>query len=98
MNTVLFVLIIVACLLLALVILIQNPKGGGLDSSFGSASQLGGVQKTTDFLEKATWGLAIFIVVLSLVASMNSGSGASDEVETFRDELPQGQQQAPPVQ
>lgn len=91
MNTALFVLIIIACLLLALVILIQNPKGGGLDSSFGSASQLGGVQKTTDFLEKATWGLAIFIVVLSLVASMNAGSGSNDGVESFRDELPQGQ-------
>lgn len=90
MNTALFILIILACLLLALIILVQNPKGGGLDSSFGSASQLGGVQKTTDFLEKATWGLAIFIVVLSLVASMNTGNTGSDAVDTFRDELPQG--------
>ncbi|TXC78860.1 preprotein translocase subunit SecG [Luteibaculum oceani] len=91
MNTAIFILIILACLLLALIILIQNPKGGGLDSSFGSASQLGGVQKTTDFLEKATWGLAIFIVVLSLVASMNTGSGdgVTGGDETYRDELPQ---------
>lgn len=88
MNTALFILIILACLLLALFILIQNPKGGGLDSSFGSASQLGGVQKTTDFLEKATWGLAIFIVVLSLIASVNSGTVAGGEVDTYRDEVP----------
>lgn len=90
MNTAIFILIIISCLLLALIILIQNPKGGGLDSSFGSASQLGGVQKTTDFLEKATWGLAIFIVVLSLVASINTGANQLDNnVETFKDELPQ---------
>ncbi|MGB0165406.1 MAG: preprotein translocase subunit SecG [Luteibaculum sp.] len=101
MSVVISLLIIVACLFLALIILIQNPKGGGLDSSFGSASQLGGVQKTTDFLEKATWGLAIFIVVLSLIASISTsapeGSGINDQ---YRDELPQGQAQpqTPPVE
>lgn len=87
MEAFITVLIIIACVLLAMVILIQNPKGGGLDSTFGSASQLGGVQKTTNVLEKATWGLMITIVVLSLAsAAFNGGTVAVDN--TFQDEAP----------
>lgn len=87
MEAFITVLIIIACVLLAMIILIQNPKGGGLDSTFGSASQLGGVQKTTNVLEKATWGLMIAIVVLSLVST--SFSGGTTAVESnFQDELP----------
>ena len=54
---------------MTLVVLIQNPKGGGIDSSFGAANQLGSVQKTTDVIEKATWYLAGFILVISLVST-----------------------------
>ena len=64
------ILIIICALLLVLIILIQNPKGGGLSSSFGGgASQMMGVKKTTDFLEKATWTLAIMLITLSLLSN-----------------------------
>lgn len=60
--------IILASLLLVLVVLAQNSKGGGLSSQFGGAgaSQVIGVKKTGDFLEKSTWGLAIAIMALTL--------------------------------
>ena len=54
MNTILTILIILASVLLIFVVYIQNSKGGGLSSEFGSATQLGGVQKTTEFIEKST--------------------------------------------
>ena len=47
--------ITIVCFLLILAIMVQNPKGGGLSSSFGGTQQIGGVQKTTDFLDKSTW-------------------------------------------
>ena len=60
-------LIIIAALLLILVVLAQNSKGGGLSSQFGgSTSQVMGVKRTGDLLEKLTWGLAISIMILSL--------------------------------
>lgn len=63
------VLIVVAALLLCFVVLIQNSKGGGLASSFASSNQIMGVRKTTDFIEKLTWGLAAFIVVISIASA-----------------------------
>src|SRR5690606_28254092 len=69
MQVFIFVLIILVCVLLALIVLIQNPKGGGLDSSFQSANQIGGVKRTADFLEKSTWSLAIGLFVLCLVSA-----------------------------
>ena len=64
------VLIIVICLLLTLVIMVQNPKGGGLSSTFGAGGgQLGGVQKTTDFLDKSTWILGFSLIALILLSS-----------------------------
>src|SRR5210317_1765883 len=64
------VLILITCILLVLVVLVQNSKGGGLASNFSGSNQVMGVRKTTDFLEKATWTLAITLFVLSLAASM----------------------------
>ncbi len=64
------VLIIVVGILLTLIVLVQNSKGGGLASNFSGSNQVMGVRKTTDFLEKATWTLAITLFVLSLAASM----------------------------
>ena len=54
-----------------LVVLVQNPKGGGLSSSFGggAGNQIMGAKKTTDFLEKATWTLAIALISLSLLSN-----------------------------
>jgi len=70
MSALLSVLIILASVLLVLVVYIQNPKGGGLSSDFGSASQLGGVQKTNDFIEKTTWVLAGSIMVISILLTV----------------------------
>ena len=63
------VLIVIVALLLCGIVLIQNSKGGGLASSFASSNQIMGVRKTTDFLEKATWTLAIVIALLSIFAA-----------------------------
>ena len=59
---------IITAILLIIVVLAQNPKGGGLSAQFGGsgASQLMGVKKTTDFLEKATWTLAIVLMLLTM--------------------------------
>ena len=61
-------LIIIVCFLLVLVVMVQNPKGGGLSSSIGGggSQQVGGVQKTSDFLDRSTWVLASLIIDLDL--------------------------------
>lgn len=63
------VIILLACVLLVLVVLVQNSKGGGLAANFSGTGQVGGVRKTADFLEKATWTLATVLIVLSVLAS-----------------------------
>lgn len=68
MYTLIIVLVILASILMCGIVLIQESKGGGLASGFSSSNQIMGVRKTTDFLEKATWGLAIIMVVLSVVS------------------------------
>ncbi len=72
MGALLSIIIILASILLIVVVFIQNPKGGGLSSDFGAASQLGGVQKTNDFIDKSTWTLAGMIMVLSIVLTIQS--------------------------
>ena len=65
------VLIILASIILGLIILVQNPKGGGLSSSFGGiGNQLMGVKQTTDVLEKGTWIFAAIVGVLCLTSAM----------------------------
>lgn len=66
MITLITVLIVIAAIALVLIVLVQNSKGGGLSSGFSSSNAIMGVRKTTDFLEKATWGLAGFIIVMSI--------------------------------
>lgn len=63
------ILIVLACILLIGVVLIQKSKGGGLASDYSGGNQFMGYRKTTDFVEKATWTLAIFICVVSIFAS-----------------------------
>jgi preprotein translocase subunit SecG len=70
MYTLIAVLTIIASILMILIVLVQNSKGGGLVSNFSSSNQIMGVRKTADFLEKATWTLAIAILMLSIVGSM----------------------------
>jgi preprotein translocase subunit SecG len=69
MYALITVLIFIVCILLVLIVLVQNSKGGGLASNFQSSGQVMGVRKTADFLEKATWGLAIALLVLSVMGS-----------------------------
>lgn len=74
-------IIVFICVLLILVVLAQNPKGGGLSSQFGgSTSQLMGVKRTGDLLEKLTWGFAITLVVLTLATHMLVGSANETSV------------------
>ncbi|MFL1012067.1 preprotein translocase subunit SecG [Flavisericum labens] len=70
--TIFLVLIVVVAFLLIVVVMVQNPKGGGLSSSFGGGGtqQLGGVKKTTDFLDKSTWTLATLLLVLILLSNV----------------------------
>lgn len=63
------IIIVIAALLLIGAVLIQKSKGGGLASNYASGNQIMGYRKTTDFIEKATWTLAIIICVLSICAS-----------------------------
>jgi preprotein translocase subunit SecG len=76
MYTLFVVFIVVAALLMIGIVLIQESKGGGLASQFSGYNQIGGVRKTTDFIEKTTWGLAAAMVVLS-VACAYVAPGAS---------------------
>ena len=56
--------------------MVQNPKGGGLSSSFGGGGQqLGGVQKTNDFLDRSTWILASLLLVLILLSNFGIDNG-----------------------
>jgi len=63
-------IILFVCILLILIILVQNPKGGGLSSNFSSSNQFMGVKRTADFVEKATWGFAAALLVLSILATI----------------------------
>lgn len=66
------VLIVIVAFLLVVVIMVQNPKGGGLSSSFGGGGtqQVGGVKKTSDFLDKSTWALATLLLALILLSNV----------------------------
>ena len=68
MFILLSVIILLVCALLLMAVLVQNSKGGGLAANF-SGTQIMGVRRTADFLEKATWTLATVLLVLSILAS-----------------------------
>ena len=72
MITFLVILGILICIILVLLILIQNPKGGGLSSGFSSSNNIIGVQRTGDFLENGTWGLAITIMVIAILINITA--------------------------
>jgi len=81
------ILIIFASILLILIVLVQNSKGGGLASNFSASNQVMGVRKTTDFLEKATWGLAVALVVFCLISTMTIDRGTVKSKSAIEDEL-----------
>ncbi|KAF2510102.1 preprotein translocase subunit SecG [Flavobacterium zhairuonense] len=72
------VLITIVCFLLIVVIMVQNPKGGGLSSTISGTQMLGGVQKTTDFLDKSTWTLATVLIVLVILSSLSFTGSLND--------------------
>ena len=86
MYTVFAILMIITSVLLVLIVLVQNPKGGGLSSSFGggAGNQIMGAKKTTDFLEKATWTLAIILISLSLLSNFSIERTESQEINTIK--------------
>lgn len=97
MYTVVTVLIAIAAILLILVVLIQNPKGGGIASNFSAGNNIMGVKRTTDFIEKLTWGLAIVIIVLTLssnafVSTAGDGDAPKSNMENLIEDA-----EAPPV-
>ncbi|MCG9881311.1 MAG: preprotein translocase subunit SecG, partial [Bacteroidia bacterium] len=82
MLTVVLILIVVACLLLTLLVLIQNPKGG-IAANFVAPSQIVGVKRSTDLVEKATWVMAIALVSLSLLSNFfRPAAGTGTDVAT----------------
>ena len=90
MFNIILALILVLSFLLILIIMVQNPKGGGLSSSFGGdTQQIGGVKKTTDFLDKTTWILASLILVLILFSNITLNSDS----DNFESDLIQNQEQ-----
>lgn len=72
------ILIIVACILLTLVVLIQNPKGGGIASNFTAPNQIMGARRSTDVIEKTTWILAIILISFSLLSNFFRPLGQSE--------------------
>ena len=78
MYTLLVIFIVIAAFLMIGIVLIQESKGGGLASNFASYNQIGGVRKTTDFIEKATWSLAAFMVVISICCAYVAPQASTD--------------------
>ena len=86
MYTLFVILIVIAALLMIGIVLIQESKGGGLASQFSGYNQIGGVRKTTDFIEKATWFLAGFMVVISVCCAYVApqAGGESSVMENYQ--------------
>jgi preprotein translocase subunit SecG len=79
MATFITILIIIASILLILAVLIQNPKGGGIASNFSAGNNIMGVRRTSELIEKWTWGLAIAIIVLTLASGAYTGIGQNSD-------------------
>ncbi len=99
MYTAISILIVIASVLLTIIVLIQNSKGGGLAANFAAGNQTFGVRQTADFLEKATWTLAISVIVLCILATAfvsTGGQEASTVQQKIENAAPvQGQPQFP---
>ena len=102
--TILTILIVIAAILLIAVVLLQNGKGEGMASNFTSANQTLGVRQTADILEKVSWGLVTFILIVSIITSFTirnqvSGVDVNDLIENVEEqpEFPSApvQQEAP---
>ncbi len=90
------VLLVLACVILGFIILVQNPKGGGLQGNVGTfGNQMMGVKQTTDILEKGTWVFASFIAVLCLASSLFFGKVSKPSILDKNLGVPQTEQKAP---
>lgn len=108
MFTFLSILIILVCLFITLIVLIQNPKGGGLTGGLGgAASNVIGVQSAGDVMEKTTWGSALVLLALCVLSAFVAPKvGKVDQIQTLTEEaakqksptIPSTQQAAPTTQ
>lgn len=96
MYTLFVILIVIAAVLMIGIVLIQESKGGGLSSGFSSGNQIMGVRKTTDFVEKTTWALAAFMVVVS-VACAYTAPQATAESDVLKNMATPAQQKTAPT-
>lgn len=87
MYTVIAILIVIASILLTIIVLVQNSKGGGLAANFASGNQTFGVRQTADFLEKATWTLAITIIFLCVIATAFVSTGETAKQSKIQERI-----------
>lgn len=76
------ILLIIASILLVFIVLIQNPKGGGIAANFNFPQQIMGVKRSTDFVERATWGLALLLLVASISFNLLLDNGGNNSNES----------------
>jgi len=88
------ILVIIACLLVIMVVLVQNSKGGGLAANFTSAGQSMGVRKTADFLEKSTWTLGAAILILCIAATAAIPRGVTQKESVIKSSIEKAQDPA----
>ena len=81
------VLVLIVCVLMILIVLVQNSKGGGLSANFQSSNQFMGVRKTTDFLEKSTWTLAVALMAFSVIGSLSIPRSDEAERSVLQDQI-----------
>ena len=79
MYTSIVILVVLASVLMCLIVLIQESKGGGLAADYSNNNQILGAPKTTNFIEKATWGLAAAMIVLSVISVAFLDNGSHNE-------------------
>lgn len=94
MYILLSILIIIVCVLLVFVVLIQNPKGGGIASNFTSPTQIMGAKRSSDLVEKATWILAVVLIVFSLASNFMRPS-ADTETDAPKSRIQENIENAP---
>ena len=89
MYTSIVILVVLASILMCLIVLIQESKGGGLAADYSNNNQILGAPKTTNFIEKATWGLAAAMIVLSVISVAFLNNGSSNESVLQQDAIEQ---------
>ncbi|MFI5221245.1 MAG: preprotein translocase subunit SecG [Bacteroidia bacterium] len=72
------IIIIISCILLTFIVLIQNPKGGGIAANFIAPQQIMGAKRSTDVVEKATWILAVILISCSLLSNFFRPTGEGE--------------------